>query len=43
MFEFLKKYNARRITRNELSRMSDKQLLDIGVYRRDISTIVKNI
>lgn len=33
-------WNNRRITRNELSRLSDHELKDIGVNRGDIEAII---
>lgn len=36
-------WNDRRITRRELSRLSDRELEDIGLCRADIDTIVHQI
>jgi uncharacterized protein YjiS (DUF1127 family) len=41
MFKFFKKYGMYRKTYDELSRMSDKELSDIGISRCDIKRIAK--
>lgn len=36
-------WNARRVTRNELNQLSDRELADIGLVRADIPGIVSAI
>ena len=36
-------WNDRRITRNELSRLTDRELEDIGLTRGDIDTVVERL
>lgn len=36
-------WNDRRITRNELARLSDRELEDIGLSRGDIDTVVERL
>lgn len=36
-------WNARRVTRNELNQLSDRELADIGITRYDIRDIVSAI
>ncbi|MFV0301132.1 MAG: DUF1127 domain-containing protein [Paracoccus sp. (in: a-proteobacteria)] len=36
-------WNARRVTRNELNRLSERELEDIGLCRADIETVVSAI
>lgn len=41
MFARLAAWNDQRVTRNELSRLSDRELDDIGLCRGDIQEIVR--
>lgn len=43
MFESLMSWNNRRVTRNELSRLSDRELEDIGLSRGSIDTAVERL
>jgi len=43
LFATLASWNDRRITRRELSRLSDRELEDIGLTRGDIDSIVSRI
>lgn len=40
-FSAILNWNERRITRNELMKLSDRELEDIGLSREDISSIVR--
>lgn len=41
MFKYLRKLKIVRTTRNELSRLSDRELSDLGISRFDIETIAR--
>ncbi len=43
LFAAIAAWNDRRVTRRELSRLSDRELEDIGLCRADIDTIVSQI
>ena len=43
MFDALLTWNNRRVTRNELHRLSDRELEDIGLTRAEIDTAVERL
>lgn len=43
VFASLAAWNDRRITRRELSKLSDRELEDIGLCRADIDTVIYQI
>jgi len=43
MLKFLNKWNKRRNTVNELSRMSDRELSDIGISRLNIKEVARDL
>ncbi len=43
MFDALLAWNDRRVTRNELHRLSDRELADIGLNRSEIDTVVERL
>lgn len=43
LFDSLLSWNDRRVTRNELSRLSDRELEDIGLTRSGIDTAVERL
>ncbi len=43
LFAGIAAWNDRRVTRRELSKLSDRELEDIGLCRADIDTIVDQI
>ncbi|MGY6635040.1 MAG: DUF1127 domain-containing protein [Alkalilacustris sp.] len=43
LFDSLLAWNNRRVTRNELYRLSDRELEDIGLSRADIDTVVERL
>ncbi len=43
MFDSLLSWNNRRVTRNELYRLSDRELEDIGLTRSEIDTAVERL
>ena len=43
IYATIKSYNDRQQARDELYRMSDRALADIGISRCDIETVVKNL
>ncbi|MGY6411563.1 MAG: DUF1127 domain-containing protein [Alkalilacustris sp.] len=43
LFDSLLAWNDRRVTRNELHRLSDRELADIGLSRAEIDTVVERL
>lgn len=43
LIEALRVWNDRRVTRNELYRLSDRELEDIGLSRASIDTVVETL
>ena len=43
LFDSLLTWNNRRVTRNELHRLSDRELEDIGLTRGEIDTAVERL
>lgn len=43
LFDSLLAWNDRRVTRNELHRLSDRELADIGLSRAEIDSVVERL
>ena len=43
MFANLRTWNTARKTRNELNKLSDRELYDIGIHRNNISSVARGI